>query len=221
MGQTILVTGANRGIGLELVRQLKARGDEVIAACRRSSAELDALGVRVEPEVDVTSDDAVAALDARLGDQRLDGVILNAGVLRGGDLDDLDFDVIREQIEVNTFGPLRVAAALRHRLGQGGRVAIITSRMGSIADNTSGGRYGYRISKAAVNMAGKSLAVDLAPAGVAVGLIHPGFVRTDMTGGQGMVDPPESAAGILARYDALNAETTGSFFHANGERLPW
>ncbi|TNF25444.1 MAG: SDR family oxidoreductase [Deltaproteobacteria bacterium] len=221
MGKTILVMGANRGIGLELARQLAARGDDVIAACRVSSPELDALGVRVEAGVDVTSNAAVAELDARLGDQQLDGLILNAGVLRRGGLDELDFDVIREQLEVNTFGPLRVAARLRGRLGRGARVAIITSRMGSIADNTSGGTYGYRISKAAVNMVGKSLAVDLAPAGVAVGLVHPGYVRTDMTSGHGLIDPPESAAGIIARYDALSAETTGSFFHANGEPLPW
>lgn len=221
MADTILVTGANRGIGLELARQLKARGDAVIAVCRVSSPELDALGVRVEAGVDVTSDADVAALDERLGDLRLDGLVLNAGVLRRGGLADLDFDAIREQLEVNTLGPLRVAARLRARLGRGGKIAIITSRMGSVADNTSGGMYGYRMSKAAVNMVGKSLAVDLEPAGIAVALVHPGWVKTDMTGGQGLVDTATSAAGILARYDALDLASTGTFHHANGEVLTW
>jgi NAD(P)-dependent dehydrogenase (short-subunit alcohol dehydrogenase family) len=100
-------------------------------------------------------------------------------------------------------------------------VAIVTSRMGSIEDNTSGGRYGYRMSKCAVNMAGRSLAHDLKDAGVAVAILHPGFVRTDMTGHQGLVDPPESAAGLIARIDELTLETSGGFWHANGERLPW
>ncbi len=93
--------------------------------------------------------------------------------------------------------------------------------MGSIADNTSGGRYGYRMSKTAVNMAGRSLAQDLREAGVAVVILHPGFVRTEMTGGQGLIDPPESAAGLIARIDELSIETSGSFRHTNGEELPW
>ena len=221
MTETILVTGANRGIGLEIARQLRDRGVDVVAACRATSPALEALGVRVEVGVDVASDAAVAALDERLGDLALGGLVLNAGVLRRGGLDDLDFDVIREQLEVNALGPLRVAARLRHRLGRGGRILIVTSRMGSIADNTSGGTYGYRLSKAAVNMVGKSLAVDLAAEGVAVGLVHPGWVRTEMTGGQGLVDPTTSAAGILARFDELDLASTGSFRHANGEALPW
>ncbi|PKN56472.1 MAG: short-chain dehydrogenase [Deltaproteobacteria bacterium HGW-Deltaproteobacteria-14] len=221
MANTILVTGANRGIGLELVRQLTARGDAVIAVCRASSPALDALGVRVEAGVDVTSDADVAALDERLGALQLDGLVLNAGVLRRGGLADLDFDAIREQLEVNTLGPLRVAARLRARLGRGGKIAVITSRMGSVADNTSGGMYGYRMSKAAVNMVGKSLAIDLEPAGIAVALVHPGWVKTDMTGGQGLVDAATSAADILARYDALDLAATGTFYHANGEVLPW
>lgn len=218
---TVLITGANRGIGLELCRQLKARGDQVIAACRTPSPELEALGVRVEPGVDVSSDQAVAALDERLGDTELDVLINNAGVLTRETLDDLDFDRIRRQLEINSLGPLRVTAALRHRLGSGAKVIIITSRMGSIGDNTSGSRYGYRMSKAAVNMAGVSLAHDLAPSGVAVAILHPGSVRTDMTGHHALIDPPESVAGLLARIDELTMENSGSFWHANGDRLPW
>ncbi|MGD8439941.1 MAG: SDR family oxidoreductase [Holophagae bacterium] len=218
---TVCITGANRGIGLELARQYRDRGDTVIAACRRSSGELDDLGVEVVDGVDVTDDSAVGRLADAIGDRPLDVLINNAGILSDESLDDLDFDRIRNQLEVNGIGPLRVTAALRTSLGRGAKVAIVTSRMGSIDDNTSGGRYGYRMSKAAVNMAGRSLAHDLKPDGVAVAILHPGFVRTDMTGHTGMVDPPESAAGLMARIDELSLDTSGSFWHANGDPLPW
>jgi len=220
MSQTVLVVGANRGIGLELSRQLAARGDRVIAACRKATPELSALDVRVEEGVDVTSDEAVSALVRRLEGVSLDVLILNAGILRSETLDDLDLDSIREQFEVNALGPLRVAAAARGLLSEGSKIAIVTSRMGSIADNTSGSRYGYRMSKAAVNMAGRSLSVDLAPR-TSVVIVHPGWVRTDMTGHSGLIDPDESARGIIARVDALTPATTGTFWHQSGEPLPW
>ncbi len=145
----------------------------------------------------------------------------NAGVLSRETLDDVDSERIRLQFEVNALGPLRVTAALRPRLRRGSKVAIVTSRMGSIADNTSGSMYGYRMSKAAVNAAGKSLAMDLKPDGVAVALLHPGYVRTGMTGGNGLVDADESARGLVARIDALDLDSSGGFWHANGESLPW
>lgn len=217
----VLVTGSNRGIGLAMVRQLVARGDDVIAACRRSSEELSGLGVQVEEGVDVTDDAAVAALAARLNGTRIDILINNAGLLQSTPLDALDFDSIRRQHEINALGPLRVTAALLPNLSRGSKVAIITSRMGSIADNTSGGSYGYRMSKAAVNMAGRSLALDLAPRGVSVVLLHPGYVRTAMTGNNGLIDAEESAAGLLARIDEQTLEETGRFVHMSGERLPW
>ena len=217
---TVLVTGANRGIGLSLVKQLVDRGDTVVATSRRASPELAALGVRVET-VDVADDASVAALDARLGALQLDLLVNNAGILSLQRLDSLDWAAMRAQFEVNALGPLRVTAALRHRLQPGAKVGIVTSRMGSISDNTSGSAYGYRMSKAAVNAAGKSLALDLAPAGVAVVLLHPGYVRTDMTGGRGNWGPDESSAGSLVQLDRLTLETTGSFWHANGEALPW
>ena len=215
-----LVTGANRGIGLELCRQLQARGDHVIAACRNVSPELAELGVRIETEVDVASDVSVTRLAQRV-DRPIDILINNAGILTNETIDDLSFERIRKQLEVNTLGPLRVTAALLPRLREGSKVVIITSRMGSIADNTSGSRYGYRMSKAAVNMAGVSLAHDLRPRGIAVAILHPGFVRTGMTGHQGHVDPAESARGLLARIDELTLETSGTFWHASGEELPW
>ncbi|MEZ4385941.1 MAG: SDR family oxidoreductase [Nannocystaceae bacterium] len=218
---TYVISGANRGIGLELCRQLQARGDAVIALCREPSRDLAALGVRVEAGVDVTDDAAVSALAGRLADVDVDVLINNAGLLHQEPLEALDFDRIRRQFEVNALGPLRLTAALRGRIRSGGKVGIITSRMGSLSDNTSGGAYGYRMSKAAVNAAGVSLARDLAGAGIAVALLHPGWVRTDMTGGRGLIDPPEAAAGLLARLDALDLESSGGFWHSNGERLPW
>jgi NAD(P)-dependent dehydrogenase (short-subunit alcohol dehydrogenase family) len=218
---TYVISGANRGIGLELCRQLQARGDGVIALCRAPSSDLQALDVRVEAGVDVTDDAAVSALAERLADVDIDVLINNAGVLRRDGVEALDFDRIRQQFEVNALGPLRLTAALRGRIRRGGKVGIISSRMGSLRDNTSGGAYGYRMSKAAVNAAGVSLARDLAAAEIAVALLHPGYVRTDMTGGHGHIDPPEAAAGLLARLDALDLESSGGFWHSNGERLPW
>ena len=221
MARTTLVTGANRGIGLALCRCLKERGREVIGACRQSSPALDALGVRVEAGVDVTSDGAVAALAKRLSGVALDELICSAGILREDGLDDRAYDDIREQVEVNAIAPVRVVAALHHNVRRGGKIALITSRMGSIADNGSGGYYGYRMSKAALNAAGMSLARDLASSGIAVAILHPGYVRTDMTGGSGNIDPADAAAQLIDRLEALTPETTGTFWHANGQVLPW
>jgi NAD(P)-dependent dehydrogenase (short-subunit alcohol dehydrogenase family) len=218
---TTLITGANRGIGLEFTRIYAARGDHVIAACRASSPALDEMNVHVEIGVDVTSSTAVDALATRLAGRPLDLLVLNAGVLHRETLDNMDFDSIRHQFEVNALGPLRVVHALQPCLGEGSKIAIITSRMGSLADNSSGARYGYRMSKAAVNMAGVSLAHDLRPRGVAVGLLHPGFVRTDMTGGNGNWNADEAAGALVQRIDELNLQRSGSFWHANGEPLPW
>ncbi len=217
----VLVTGANRGIGLELCRRFADRGDDVVACCREPSEALGALPVRVERGVDVTRGEAVAALDERLGGERFDVLVLNAGVLRRDRLDAFDPEGIRVQFEVNALGALRCAAVLHHRVVRGGKVALVTSRMGSIEDNTSGGYYGYRMSKAALNAAGRSLAIDLRSRDVAVVLLHPGFVRTDMTGGMGDLEPTESARLLIERIDALTLEQSGSFLHARGEPLPW
>ena len=221
MARTALVTGANRGIGLALCARLKERGRDVIAVCRKSSPVLDGLGVRVEAGVDVTSDDAVAGLVRRLEGVALDELVCNAGILREDGLDDRAYGDIRAQMEVNAIAPLRVVAALHGNLRRGGKIALITSRMGSIGDNGSGGYYGYRMSKAALNAAGMSLARDLAPAGIAVAILHPGFVRTDMTEGSGNIDPADAAKQLVDRIDALAPETTGTFWHANGQVLPW
>jgi NAD(P)-dependent dehydrogenase (short-subunit alcohol dehydrogenase family) len=216
----VLVTGANRGIGLELCKQLSARADEVIAVCRQSSEALAALNVQVLDGVDVSSAASIQKLTSRLGGQSLDWVINNAGILSVESLDNLDFDAIERQFRINALGPLRITAALLPNLSAGSKVGIVTSRMGSIEDNTSGGYYGYRMSKAAVNMAGMSLAKDLQARGIAVALLHPGMVATEMTGRQG-VSPTQAAAGLIARMDELDQASSGTFSHAEGERLPW
>ena len=216
----VLITGANRGIGLELSRQLASRGDEVIAVCRTANAILQSLNLRVIEGIDVSETESINSLVAALNGEKLDWLINNAGILSVEALDSLDFKAMEQQFRVNALGPLQVTAALLANLPGGSKVGIVTSRMGSIDDNTSGGYYGYRMSKAAVNMAGKSLACDLEGRGVAVALLHPGMVSTDMTGGRG-VPVEQSASGLIQRMDALEISDTGSFWHAEGERLPW
>ncbi|MGB3768308.1 MAG: SDR family oxidoreductase [Phormidesmis sp.] len=219
---TYLVTGANRGIGYEYCKQLKNRGDEVIAVCRHSSDELDRLGVQVKTDIDISDEKAVQALAATLTNKTIDVLINNAGIYRQSNLDDLNIEGIREQFEVNTLGPLRLTQALLPNLKEGSKVAIMTSRMGSIEDNTSGGTYGYRMSKTAVSMAGKSLSQDLKSKGIAVAILHPGLVSTGMTNfNDSGIAPAESAKGLIARIDQLTLATTGTFWHANGEVLPW
>lgn len=218
---TTVITGTNRGIGLELTKQTAARGDEVIAVCRKPSPELERIGVRVESGIDVSVQEDVDQLVERLSETTIDILINNAGILTRQALDDLDFDEIRRQFEVNSLGPLRVTASLRSQLKDGSKVAIVTSRMGSIADNTSGGHYGYRMSKCAVNMAGVSLARDLKDQDISVILLHPGYVDTDMTNHSGNVSPADAAAGLLKRIDELTLQSSATFRHANGEELPW
>jgi len=218
---TTVITGANRGIGLELARQTSARGDEVIAVCRHVSPELSRLDVRIVDGIDVGTDSAVRDLSSLLSGSRIDLLINNAGILTRQSLDNLDWGAMRAQYEVNSLGPLRVTSALLPLLNRGAKVAIVTSRMGSVADNTSGGHYGYRMSKAAVNVAGVSLARDLGPRGISVILLHPGYVSTEMTGHSGTVQPEDSARGLLQRIDELTLESSGEFRHMDGELLPW
>ncbi len=219
---TYLVTGANRGIGLEYCRQLKERGDNVIAVCRSLSDELKDLDVQVETDVDITSDTSVAQLVKKLDGKTLDVLINNAGIIERVSLDNLDFDSIRKQFEVNAVGPLRLTQALLNNLKSGSKVILMTSRMGSIDDNTSGGSYGYRMSKVALSMAGKSLSHDLKSKGIAIAILHPGLVKTRMTGfTDSGITTEESVKGLLARIDELNMENTGTFWHSNGEVLPW
>lgn len=221
MANTIVITGANRGIGLELARIWHERGEQVIAVCRKPSPALKDLGVRIVEDIDVTRDEDMDLLREKLGDQTIDVLYNNAGILTDESLNNMDWAQIERQFEVNALGPLRVTHALLGQMAKGGKVALMTSRMGSMADNDSGGRYGYRMSKAALNAAGKSLAVDLKPRGIAVAILHPGFVKTDMTRNQGNLKPEEAAERLIQRVDELNLENTGTFWHSDGSVLPW
>jgi NAD(P)-dependent dehydrogenase (short-subunit alcohol dehydrogenase family) len=217
---TVLITGANRGVGLELCHQFADRGDDVIAVCRNSNRDLEQPGIEVIDGIDVADDAIVSLLAEKLGNRKIDILINNAGILSSESLDDLNFDRMRKQYEVNALGPLRVTKALLGNLHEGSKLLILTSRVGSVGDNSSGGIYGYRMSKAAANMAGMNLAIELKPKGIAVGILHPGMVATEMTGNKG-VTTEHAAAGLIKRIDALTLDNTGTFWHAEGEVLPW
>ena len=219
---TYLITGANRGIGLELVRQLKNRGESVIATCRSTSTELNALSVRVETEIDITSGDSVIKLRENLNETKIDVLIQNAGIAEFNSLSNLDPQSIVDQFKVNALSPLCFVQTMLTRLNKSAKIVLISSRMGSIEDNSSGGSYGYRMSKSALCMAGKSLAVDLKSKGISVAILHPGLVSTRMTGfTSNGIQPQESVKGLIERIDELTLDNTGTFWHSNGEILPW
>lgn len=226
----MLVVGADRGIGEAVALEAAERGDEVVAACLGDHAGLRARGVRVEAGVDVTSGERVRALGERLRGVALDVIAYVAGVYAPGKLGSFDYEAMRREYEVNALGALRVVEALRDEIVDGGKIAIVTSRVGSIGENGSGGLYGYRMSKAAANMAVVCLARDLAKRGIAVVALHPGTVRTAMTASLTsgdastagtFVEPRVAARGLLARIDELTLAETATFRHANGERLAW
>ena len=196
------------------------RGDDVIGVCRKASEELRATGATLVSGIDVSDGASMPALSAAVGDRQIDVLINNAGILRGDSLANLDYDGMLEQYRVNSLGPLRVTEALLGNLGEGSKVVIVSSRVGSIEDNSSGGNYGYRASKTAVNMVGTNLKHDLAPRGIAVALLHPGLVATDMTGGTG-ISPADSARGLIRCIDGLDLANSGGFWHAEGYKLPW
>ncbi|RBI67160.1 short-chain dehydrogenase [Vreelandella sulfidaeris] len=221
MTSTVIITGANRGVGLALAAHYFDAGWQVVGVCRQTSEELARVAHQVIEDIDVTQPDDVDRLAKALNGQAIALLINNAGLLRDESLGDIDFDSIREQMEINAYAPLRVAEALLPNLEKGSKIANITSRMGSIADNDSGGRYGYRASKAALNAFGKSLAMDLKPKGIAVAQLHPGYVQTRMVNFGGLISPQEAALGIAARIEALTLDNSGGFWHSNGEALPW
>ena len=216
-----VITGASSGIGLSLCQHYQQQGWQVYGACRNASSELQKLGVNIIEGVDVAHTSAVETLRTTLENIQIDLLVNNAGVLKNETLGQIDFDSIQSQMEVNAYGPLRVTEALLNQFSQDAKVAMITSRMGSITDNTSGGRYGYRMSKAALNIASVSIAHDLADKGVAVGIIHPGLVGTRMIGGYGDITPDQAATRIAQRIENLSLTNSGTFWHSNGEVLPW
>lgn len=219
--KTIVITGANRGIGFAMANIFKQRGDNVYALCRNSSDQLNALGVNVIEQVDVSTQAGLAIAVSALKGISIDLLINNAGILRDEQLTDLNQETILEQFNVNALAPLAFSHALLDNLGAGSKIALITSRMGSITDNTSGGRYGYRMSKAALNIAAVSLARDLDNDNIAVGIYHPGYVQTDMVAGSGDISSDVAAERLIGLMDGLTMAESGVFKHSNGETLPW
>lgn len=229
-GQTVIVTGASRGIGLEFVRQLAQRGCRVVAAVRSPPAApslLRELGGVIVTELDVTRPDSVQRWAAAMAElaPHVDVLINNAGIYgRRIDLGTVTADDMLAAFTTNTIGPLLVVQALHQRGLLGGAapslVASISSKVGSVDDNRSGGGYAYRASKAALNIVNKSLSVDLGPSGVTCTLLHPGWVRTDMTSGQGLIDTQKSVAGMLAVLGS-GRELQGRFHDYAGVEIPW
>lgn len=219
--KTAVITGANRGIGLAISQRLASDGYAIIGICRQSSDELANLAERVIEGIDVTSAVDVERLQKELADTTIDVLVNNAGLLENNTLGSIDFDSIQRMMEVNAYAPLRVTEALLPNMQPGSKIGLITSRMGSIADNTSGGSYGYRASKAALNAFGKSLAEDLKSRKIAVALLHPGYVKTRMVGFGGHLSPEDAANGLVDRLTGLTLENSGSFWHSNGDELPW
>jgi len=225
MNKTVVITGANRGIGLSLSTQFQANGWQVYAVCRQSSEKLNALSINSDVNViegiDVANDSSIEQLTEQLDGIKIDLLINNAGILRDEVLGNIDYDSIQTQFNINTLAPLKISEALQYNFTPNAKLIMITSRMGSIEDNTSGGRYGYRMSKAALNAAAMSLSHDLRSQGVAVGIIHPGYVSTEMVNGNGDITPNQAAERIIQRIDGLNLNNSGTFWHSNGEVLPW
>ncbi|MCW8092160.1 SDR family oxidoreductase [Alteromonas sp. ASW11-130] len=217
----IVITGANRGIGLALVKYYKAQGHTVYGICRNSSDELRQCGCNVIAGVDLSRPELLNEKLAPLKELSIDILINNAGVLGRESLNDWDPNTIDYQFRINALGPLLVTQVLRNSLNEGGKVCLISSRMGSMGDNGSGGYYGYRMSKAALNAMGVSLAHDLRAQNIAVGILHPGFVQTEMVNGNGDISADTAAERLAARIEELNLENSGQFKHSNGDSLPW
>jgi NAD(P)-dependent dehydrogenase (short-subunit alcohol dehydrogenase family) len=225
MTKTYVVTACNRGLGLEFARQLSGRGDRVIATARHpeNATELEQLDVQVA-KLDVADAASVDQFGAALAGESVDVLINNAGVgVQSTPLEELDFAEMEHFFAINSIGALRVTRALLPalRAGTDKKIINLTSRMGSILDNSSGAAYSYRASKAALNMVTRSLAIDLAPQGFVCAVLHPGWVMTDMGGKTAPVATEDSISGMLCVIDALSAEDNGEFYDFTGATVPW
>lgn len=222
---TVLVTGANRGLGLEFTKQLAADGYTVIGTARNpaKATELKATGARVE-QLDVADQASVDALAQTLKGVPIDILINNAGMATRADstLETVDYDAMVRTFQVNTLGPLRVTQALMPNLeaGKGKTIVNITSRLGSIELST-GGLYSYRTSKTALNQINKIISVELEPKGFISVVMHPGWVQTDMGGAEATLTVDQSISGMLQVISGLNAQSNGKFYNYDGQEMPW
>jgi NAD(P)-dependent dehydrogenase (short-subunit alcohol dehydrogenase family) len=228
----VLITGANRGLGFEFVRQYTAGGVRVFAACRNpaAAAALRQLEQTTEGRLSVIAMDVTAAKSvgnaaAQLKDLAIDVLINAAGIAgpSGQTTGNVDYKAWAEVLEVNTMGPLRVLESFMEHIARSERrlVVTITSGMGSLADNKSGGSIAYRSSKAAVNMVMRSAAIDLAPRGISSVLVNPGWVRTDMGGPKAPLSPQESVTAMRQLIDTFGPKHSGNFYNYDGREYPW
>lgn len=218
----VLIIGANRGIGLGLTKKFLSQGHKVWALCRKSSDELSSLNCTAIENCEVSDLKSLEAIANELTNTKFDIFIHNAGIWTDENLLEMNqeqFEAMAYTFEINSIAPLKTFKTFYKLLTDDAKAAFLSSRMGSIADNDSGSRYSYRMSKAALNAAGKSLALDFPNNPIAI--LHPGFVRTDMTNHNGLIDVEESAAGLFNVIEKLNKNNTGKFWHSNGEELPW
>jgi NAD(P)-dependent dehydrogenase (short-subunit alcohol dehydrogenase family) len=227
---TVLITGANRGLGLEFCRQYADKGWDVIACCRNpaQAGELRALGQRCGSmqieALDVAQFDQIDSFAKKLSDTGIDVLINNAGVYGGHQgFGQLDYEAWLNTLVINTQAPMKMAEAFLPQIKRGGKKLIvsISSLMGSISDNGSGGSVFYRSSKAALNAAMKSLSIDLRDQGIGVLIFHPGWVRTDMGGANGLIDSKTSVGGMCAVIDSFTLAQSGVFIKYDGKPMPW
>lgn len=226
---SVLITGANRGIGLEYVQQYAQEGWHVIACCRSLvHAEGLQMLAKTHPNIqlellDVADFDQIEALGRKLIDQPIHLLINNAGIYPDSSFRDIDYAKWMDAFKVNTMSTLKLAEVFIPQLVKAGNAKLVamTSKMGSIEDNTSGGGYIYRSSKTALNMVMKSLAIDLNKYGVSVAVLHPGWVRTDMGGPNGLIDAQTSVQGLRQVIGMLTLDSSGKFYAYDGKEIAW
>ncbi len=225
----VLITGANRGLGLEFSKQYAADGWNVLACCRHPQSALDLQSLAAAHSnvkihtLDVADFAQIDALALQLKDESIDVLINNAGVYPHSSFGDTNYDDWANGFKVNSMAPLKMAEAFVQHLtrGQLKKIATLTSKMGSIEDNTSGESYSYRASKTAVNMVMKSLSIDLKPYGISVITLHPGWVQTDMGGSNALISAQTSVSGLRKVIENLSLDTTGKFIAYDGKAIPW
>ncbi len=232
MTNTVLITGANRGLGLEMVRQYAESGWVVLACCRdpdQSTALMDLAGIHagvVLHKLDLSDLTGIDVLSRTLKDTTIDVLINNAGIYGDNQsvaFGSMDYALWQQVLRVNTQAPLKMAEAFLPQLRRSSRklIVVLTSLMGSIADNRGGGSIMYRSSKAALNAAMRSLSIDLKPSGIGVLILHPGWVKTDMGGANAPILPEESVTGLRKIIDQFTLEDTGRFLDFRSKELPW
>tara|TARA_A100001037_G_scaffold155573_1_gene140241 strand:+ start:201 stop:884 length:684 start_codon:yes stop_codon:yes gene_type:complete len=225
---TVMITGSNRGLGLECARQYADEGWRVIATCRNPGNAVELASLKGELEIhalDISDHGQILSLADSLREEAIDLLFNNAGIFdpSPSQLVDIDYNAWENFIRVNVMSPLMVCATFSDHVAASDlkKIAIMSSKMGSIDDNNSGGSYIYRSSKAALNAVMKSLSIDLAPRGISVAILHPGWVRTDMGGPNGLIDAPESVNGLLKVIKDLNLKNSGRFYSYDGSEIAW